>query len=73
MSSLRGHWPIVCFFAQEMDLIINGLLVIRQLSLDYLVILRANRVVIWCLCWSVYMPDVSMYVHVHFRLSCWCS
>ena len=26
-----------------------------------------------CLCWCVYMPHVTMYVHVHFFPSCWCS
>ena len=28
---------------------------------------------VWCLCWCVYMPHVTMHVHVHFLPSCWCS
>ena len=28
MSIPGGHWPIVCFFAQEVDLHVNGVLLI---------------------------------------------
>ena len=35
-----------------------------------LLILTANRIMVWCPCWCIYMPHVTMYVHVHFLLSC---
>ena len=34
MSSPGGHWPIVCFFAQAVDLYVNGVLFICQFGLD---------------------------------------
>ena len=49
MSSPGGHWPIVCFFAQQLHLIVNGVLLIYYFGLDWLLILRANRVMVWCL------------------------
>ena len=34
MSSPCGRWPIVCFFAQEVDLIGNGVLLVCHFGLD---------------------------------------
>ena len=34
MSSPGGHWPIVFFFAQEVDLQVNGVLLICEFGLD---------------------------------------
>ena len=65
MSSPTGHWPIVCFFANLMDLIVNGVLLYCYFGLDKMLILRGNRVMVWCLCWCVYMPYVTMNVHLH--------
>ena len=38
-----------------------------------LLIRGANRVMVWCLHWCVYMTHATMHVHVHFLLQCWCS
>ena len=73
MSSPGGHWPIVCFFAKRWISMSMVYCSFANFALDYLLILRANRVMVWCLCWCLYMPHVTMYVHVHFLPSCWCS
>ena len=44
-----------------------------NLGFHYVLILRATRVMVWCLWWCCYMPHVPTYVNVHFLLSCWCS
>ena len=72
MSSLGGHSSIVCFVAQEVDLICQWCIA-HLLNLFRRVVLRASRVIVWCLCWCVYMTQVTIYVHMHFPPSLWCS